>query len=102
MVLPYTIANLPDVETVSSNVIFGILYLGIVSAFIGFLIYINAIDVIGPTPCALFSNFLPVTSTFFGWLLLNEYVSGMQLLGGAIVIASGAIVIWQKGKDDHG
>ena len=100
MVLPYTLANLPDAEVMNASVAAGVVYLGVISAFVGFLIYINAIDVIGPTPCALFSNFLPITSTFFGWLLLREYVSGTQLLGGAIVILSGAVVIWRKSKED--
>lgn len=100
IVLPYTLMNLPEKEMITTSVISGILYLGIISAFIGFLIYIKAIDVIGPTPCSLFSNFLPVTSTLFGWILLNEHITLLQILGGLVVIVSGAMVIWQKGKLD--
>jgi drug/metabolite transporter (DMT)-like permease len=100
LVLPYTLANLPSAEIITPGVITGILYLGFISAFVGFLIYVKAIDVIGPTSCALFSNFLPVTSTLFGWILLNEQVSAMQLIGGLVVIGSGAVVIWLKGKEE--
>jgi drug/metabolite transporter (DMT)-like permease len=100
LVLPYTIANFPAPETMTTAVITGILFLGIVSAFIGFLIYVNAIKTIGPTPCALFSNFMPVTTTFFGWLLLSEYISTIQMLGGLVVIASGVVVIREKGKEN--
>jgi drug/metabolite transporter (DMT)-like permease len=100
LVLPYTVFNLPDINVIDSQVVMGVLYLGVVSSFIGFLIYVKAIVVIGPTPCALYSNFLPVTTTFFGWVILHEYVSFMQILGGVVVIASGAVVIWQKGKED--
>lgn len=100
LVLPYTIFNFPDVEIMSTSVITGVIYLGVVSAFVGFLVYVNAIKVIGPTPCALYSNFLPVTSTIFGWILLNEHISTIQIIGGMVVIASGAIVIWQKGKEE--
>lgn len=100
LVLPYAIKNLPEAEIITPSVVTGVLYLGIVSAFIGFLIYIKAIDVIGPTPCALYSNFLPVTSTFFGWIILGEYVSPTQILGGVIVIAAGAFVIHKKGKEE--
>ena len=100
LVLPYTIFNLPDINIIDSQVVAGVLYLGVISSFIGFLIYVRAIAVIGPTPCALYSNFLPVTTTFFGWILLNEHVSSLQILGGLVVITSGAMVIWQKGKED--
>jgi drug/metabolite transporter (DMT)-like permease len=99
--LPFALANLPEIHTLDTGVIMGVAYLGIVSSFIGFLIYVNAIKVIGPTPCALYSNFLPLTSTFFGVVLLNEYISGLQLLGGVAVIVSGAVVIWQKGKESE-
>jgi drug/metabolite transporter (DMT)-like permease len=100
LVLPYAIFNMPPVEIITVPVISGVLYLGFVSAFLGFLIYVKGINVLGPTPCALFSNFLPVVTTFFGFFILHEHVSTMQLVGGIIVIASGAIVIWKKGKDD--
>ena len=99
LVLPYTIANFPAPETLTPDVVSGVLYLGLVSAFIGFLIYVNAIKIIGPTPCALFSNFLPVTTTVFGWVMLNERLSMIQVLGGFVVIVSGVIVIREKGKE---
>ncbi len=98
--MPYAISHFPAREAFTYDVLTGILYLGIISACIGFLIYIKAIEIIGPTPCALFSNFMPVTTTFFGWVILNEHVSPMQLMGGVVVIASGALVIRQKGKED--
>ncbi len=100
LVLPYAIFNLPDLSVITTPVVVGVVYLGVISACIGFLIYVNAIKVIGPTPCALYSNFLPVTSTFFGWIMLGEYISLMQIMGGIVVIGSGALVIWQKGKED--
>lgn len=100
LVLPYAIFNLPDINMVDNQVVVGVLYLGIVSAFIGFLIYVYGITILGPTPCALYSNFLPVTSTLLGWIILNEQVSFFQILGGVVVISSGAIVIWQKGKEN--
>lgn len=100
LVLPYAIGHLPKAEVITPGVVSGVLYLGLVSAFIGFLIYVKAIEVIGPTPCALYSNFLPVTSTLFGWMILGEYVSPTQLIGGVIVIAGGGFVIGKKGKEE--
>ena len=100
LVLPYAITHLPAKELITSEVVTGIMYLGMVSAFLGFLIYIHGIDILGPTPCALFSNFMPVTTTFFGWIFLGEMVSTIQMIGGIVVIASGAFVIWKEGQLD--
>ena len=46
----------------------------------------------------MFSNFLPVTATIFGWLFLGETIGMMQFAGGALVIASSCVVIAEKGK----
>ena len=98
MSAPYAIFNMPPLHSLDSSVWAGIIYLGIVSGFIGFLIYVKAIAVIGPTPCALFSNFIPVTATVFGWWFLDERIAPLQILGGVIVVSSGVAVIWQKEK----
>lgn len=98
MILPYAIHTMPPFQSFTPGIIGGIIYLGLVNAGLGFMITVRSLHVLGPTPTALFSNFLPVTSTFFGWLLLNESVSGLQLAGGVVVIASACIVIKEKGK----
>ena len=95
---PYAIHTMPPAETFTANVLGGILYLGIVSAGLGFMIMVRGLKVLGPTISAMFSNFLPVTATFFGWLFLGESIGVMQFIGGAIVIASSCIVIKEKGK----
>jgi drug/metabolite transporter (DMT)-like permease len=79
--------------------ILAIAYLAIVSSVIGFIIYINAIAIIGVTPSALFSNMMPVTTTFFGWIILGEKITAMQFAGGVVVIAAGAVVIYLKEKN---
>lgn len=95
---PYAIHTMPSAETFTDDVIGGILYLGLVSAGLGFMIMVRGLKVLGPTISAMFSNFLPVTATFFGWLFLGESIGIMQFIGGAIVIASSCIVIKEKGK----
>ena len=36
--------------------------------------------------------------TIFGWLILKQTISPLQMLGGVIVITAGYIVIKEKGK----
>ncbi len=98
LVMPYALHTMPPIEDFTPGVIGGIIYLGLGSAGIGFFIMVNGLKVLGPTISAMFSNFLPVTATFFGWLFLGQVVGISQLMGGVIVIVSSCIVIAEKGK----
>ncbi|MDR2610894.1 MAG: DMT family transporter, partial [Clostridiales Family XIII bacterium] len=97
---PYAVFHMPSIEAMM-NVKFlsALAFLAIVSGVIGFIIYVNSVAVIGVTPSALFSNMMPVTTTFFGWLILNESITPLQFAGGVVVIAAGAAVIYLKEKN---
>ena len=95
---PYAIHTMPPVDTFTPEIVGGIMYLGFVSAGMGFMITVRSLKVLGPTISAMFSNFLPVTATFFGWIFLGEAIGAAQFIGGAVVIASSCIVIKEKGK----
>lgn len=96
LLFPYAMTHLPSVADLDKEVIFGVIYLGIFSAGIGFYIQVKALHILGVTPAAMFSNFMPITSTFFGWVLLDEWISSLQFLGGVIIITSAAVVIREK------
>lgn len=98
MLLPIVLGSMPDPEAITPDIIWRVGYLGIVGGAAGYLIMVKAIKVIGVTPTAIFSNFMPVTTTLFGWLILGETVSPIQLIGGVVIIASGCLVIWEKQK----
>ena len=98
LILPYAIHTMPPFQAFTPSMIGGIIYLGLVNAGLGFLITVRSLHVLGPTSTALFSNFLPITSTFFGWILLSESISGLQVAGGIVVISAAYIVIREKGK----
>ena len=98
MVMPYALHHMPPIDSFTPGVIGGIIYLGCVSAGVGFFILVYGLKVLGPTISAMFSNFLPVTATIFGWLFLVETIGMMQFAGGALVIASSCVVIAEKGK----
>jgi drug/metabolite transporter (DMT)-like permease len=98
LVWPYALTHMPDRESIGMGVVAGILYLGILSTGIGFIIFVRSLHILGPTVTSIFSNFLPVTTTLFGWLILKETILPVQMLGGAIVIAAGYFVIKEKGR----
>lgn len=95
---PYGLFHLPKLSEFTPVIIGSILYLALISGVLGFLIYISSLDNIGVTSTSVFSNLLPVTSTFFAWIILGETLTFVQLIGSAIVISSAYIVIYQKHK----
>jgi len=98
LVWPYALTHLPDMKSVTIGVVGGIIYLGTLSTGFGFMVQVRSLHILGPTVTAIFSNFLPVTTTLFGWLILKETISPAQMVGGVIVIAAGYIVIKEKGR----
>lgn len=72
--------------------------IGMGSAGTGYLIYVRGVKYLGPTISSLFSNFLPVIPTFFGWLILGQSLGVMQIAGGLIVIVSACYVIIEKSR----
>ncbi len=96
--LPYAAAVMPPAEAFTPQIILSLAYLGVGSAGTGYLICVRGVKYLGPTISSLFSNFLPVTSTFFGWLILGQSIDGMQIAGGAIVILSACYVIIEKNR----
>ncbi|MDR2296323.1 MAG: DMT family transporter [Clostridiales Family XIII bacterium] len=100
LLAPHMMANPPTLASMTPAAMGGAVYLGVVSCALGFFIYVNAISVLGATPCALYSTFMPVTAAFFGRVLLDEILSPLQIAGGAIVIASACVVLRQKNLSD--
>jgi drug/metabolite transporter (DMT)-like permease len=100
LLAPYMIAHPPALASVTPAAIGGAVYLGVVSCALGFFVYVNALSVLGATPCALYTTFMPVTAAFFGWALLKEGLRPLQIAGGAIVIASACAVLRQKSLAD--
>jgi drug/metabolite transporter (DMT)-like permease len=99
--LPYAVFNMPEASAYDAGLILSVLYLAIASSCFGFIVYVNSVRSLGVTPSALFSNMLPVTSTFFGWLCLGEMIAPIQIIGGVIVVAAGSLVIYMKGKGEN-
>jgi len=95
---PIAIGNMPEPSVYTASFFGVVLFLGLAVAVFGSLAYVNSVKVLGPTTTLLFSNFVPVVTCVFGWLLLGETIMPLQLLGGAITLIGCASVIWLYGK----
>lgn len=64
------------------------LYLAVFCSVLGYLLHTESIRVLEPFKTALFINLNPLAAVLGGVLLLGERLAPMQLVGGAIVLAS--------------
>lgn len=95
---PLAIHSLPPLAEFTAPIIGGIIWIGIVDAGLGFIIMVYGLQKLGPTTSALYSDFMPVSTAFFGAVLLHESITLLQIIGGIIVVVAGFFVIREKGR----
>lgn len=101
ILLPPALHSMPALSTWPGSLWAIVLYMGILNAALGFVIYVYAIKAIGPTPTAVYSDFMPVSTAICGLIFLHETITPLQIIGGIIVVAAGYVVIREKGKLDE-
>lgn len=76
-------------------IIWGILYLGVVSTGIAFFLWNKGMELMDAGIGSLFFFFQPVVGSFLGWLLLNEHLS-LNFFIGALFILTGVLTVTVK------
>ena len=89
LLLPLTVFNLPS-NTPSSNAIFSILWLGVISTGVAFLGYVRLIEKVGAVKTATVAYFIPVFGVIWGYIFLGEPIT-LQILIGMMLILIGII-----------
>jgi drug/metabolite transporter (DMT)-like permease len=64
-----------------------ILYAGLVSVFLCFVLWYQSIRAVGSAKTGVYSNLTPVLAIFFAGLVLGERLTGLQAAGAAITLA---------------
>lgn len=98
---PLMAPHVSDLPHLPLPVMGELIYLGIVSEGICFIVEVTGLEKLGPTVSAVYSNFLPVTTAFFGMVLLGQDLVPLQYAGGALVILCGCLVIREKSRLDR-
>jgi Predicted permease, DMT superfamily len=89
LLLPITFFNLPS-QFPSNNVIFSILWLGVISTGVAFLGYVRLIEKVGAVKTATVAYFIPVFGVIWGYIFLGEPIT-LQILIGMILILIGIV-----------
>jgi drug/metabolite transporter (DMT)-like permease len=69
---------------------------GIVGSTIPFVAFFAGITVVGATTASIIANAEPVTAVILSALLFSQHLTGMQLLGGVLILAGGTIAVLAK------
>ena len=81
-----------DLKTLTPQAWIGTVYAGLLGVGLAYLLWYRAVERIGNTRTAVYSNLVPVAALFTAWIWLREIPSILQLLGAAIILASLTLV----------
>ncbi|MFT8317577.1 MAG: DMT family transporter [Sporolactobacillus sp.] len=93
---PFVLGHLNEINSaqLTHPVIWGgVLYLGIVSTALGFLLWNRGLQLLNASSGGLFFFFQPLMGTFLGWLLLGENLGGTFWIGALCVLGGVLLVI---------
>lgn len=73
-------------QVIDVGILLHLLYLGVICSALANYFYVSAMDVLGISSVSLFINLIPVVSVLGGVVVLHEAVSGLQMLGGCVIV----------------
>lgn len=76
----------------------GVIYSGLLSIGIAYLIWNNGLQIVGAVHTATYQNLVPVLGLIFGVILLNEKLTLLQYFGSALVIIGIILARWKRKK----
>ncbi|HDR7386429.1 DMT family transporter [Bacillus toyonensis] len=76
----------------------GLLYLGIISTAVAFLLWNRGLQMLNASSGGLFFFFQPVVGTLLGWLILGEKI-GVTFWVGSILILIGVLLVIREKQD---
>ncbi|MCI0765449.1 DMT family transporter [Bacillus sp. TL12] len=86
------------IGNLSTTIILGILYLGIISTAGAFFLWNKGLELMDASIGSLFFFFQPIVGSLLGWFLLNETLNRNFFIGGALIIFSVVITTLEKKK----
>ena len=76
----------------------GLLYLGIISTAVAFLLWNRGLQMLNASSGGLFFFFQPIVGTLLGWLILGEKI-GVTFWIGSILILAGVLLVIREKQD---
>jgi probable blue pigment (indigoidine) exporter len=88
LLLPFALWFEPPLPQLSAANLAGFAWLGLFGAAVTYILWFRGLARLGPSAASALNFLSPLMATFLGWLVLNQRLSVLQLIGMAIVIGS--------------
>jgi len=88
LLLPAAMWLEPALPVLSLENYFGFIYLGLIGAGLTYFLWFRGLALLSPTIIAPFGFLSPVSAVLLGWLILDQHLSVLQILGALIVLFS--------------
>lgn len=86
--LPFILPEMERWRVPGAGALLHLLYLGVCCSALGYIFYVFAVKRLGATISSAFLNLVPVVTVAGGLIWLRERITGLQLLGMGLVMAS--------------
>ncbi|EJR11974.1 DMT family transporter [Bacillus cereus] len=83
-------------QLIHPTILGGLLYLGIISTAVAFLLWNRGLQMLNASSGGLFFFFQPVVGTLLGWLILGEKIGVTFWVGSALILMGVLLVIREK------
>jgi drug/metabolite transporter (DMT)-like permease len=100
--IPFAFFETWEWQSIDFFIILHLIYLGVFCSALANYLYVYAMGILGVSSVSLFINLIPVILVFGGFTILQEPVSGMQILGGVVILFSVYIANFNIEKNTHG
>lgn len=101
---PFVIPRLPQIDPndlMDPTIWGGLLYLGIISTSIAFLLWNRGLQMLNASSGGIFFFFQPVVGTLLGWLILGETISITFWIGSILILLGVLIVINDRPEEPN-
>lgn len=88
LLLPMALLFEPPLPPLSTSNVAGFLYLGLIGGALTYILWFRGISLLGPSAVAPLGRLSPVAAVLLGWIILNQTLNALQLLGMALALAS--------------
>jgi drug/metabolite transporter (DMT)-like permease len=89
---PLAAVNLPAAQNLTPQVAYAVLFLGLVTTGLAYLMYFRLITQMGPVRTSTVAFLIPVFALLWGWVFLGEPLTLANIVGGALVLLGVALV----------
>jgi drug/metabolite transporter (DMT)-like permease len=89
---PLAAMNVPAAQSFSPNVIYAVLFLGLITTGLAYFMYFRLMEVMGAVRVSTVAFLIPVFALIWGRVFLGEPITTANLVGGSLVLLGVAIV----------